>query len=617
MNDYHAPDKLRALKQYYGYDSFRPGQEPIIDSILASRDVLAVMPTGAGKSICYQIPAVLLPGITLVISPLISLMKDQVSALNQNGIRAAYLNSSLTPRQYGMALTNARNGVYKIIYVAPERLMTDGFLEFASCVNISLLAVDEAHCVSQWGHDFRKSYTQIRDFVASLPARPIVAAFTATATEQVKSDVRSLLALNNPFEITTGFDRPNLYFGVVRVPDRIGWIREYLNRNPGKSGIIYAMTRKNVEKIYTKLSAEGYPVTMYHAGLSDEERSANQETFIRDVSPVMIATNAFGMGIDKPDVAFILHFNLPLSMEAYYQEAGRAGRDGGESECILLYTPADIMTAKFLIDNSTDEAEALSPEELAAEKKRKLVKLDQMIRYCDSTGCLRSYILRYFGENPPNRCDKCSTCSEDFENRDITDMVTAVYTAVDSTGERFGAAFIADFLHGDDNGRMLSGGYNELPGFASLHKLPKSDIRDIITRLIENGMLERSDGEYPVLKITPAFESFRVSGRRATMKVRAEQPKISRRRTKSDSTDAPVAGSDAALYEELRKFRREAADRKGVPAYCIFPDTTLRELARKRPKNMFEMMNVRGIGADKAEKYSTAVIGIIKSFENR
>lgn len=608
-------DKYKILRQYYGYTSFREGQEPIIDNILAGRDVLAVMPTGAGKSICYQIPALMLDGITLVISPLISLMKDQVGALNQNGIRAAYLNSSLTARQYKMALENVRLGVYKIIYVAPERLMTDGFLELVSCMNISLVAVDEAHCVSQWGHDFRPSYTQIADFVASLEQRPVVAAFTATATEQVKRDICDLLALTSPFGVTTGFDRPNLYFGVTDTGARFEYIRSYLDENVEKSGIIYAMTRKNVEKIYDKLSAAGYPVTYYHAGLSDAERAHNQDEFIRDRKPIIVATNAFGMGIDKPDVEFIIHYNMPLSMEAYYQEAGRAGRDGSDADCILLYSAADIHTAKFLIENGVDnEEELLDAAEFEEAKKRRYEKLEHMISYCKTTECLRSYILRYFGEKPrTDKCGRCSSCRGDFDSQDVTDIVRAVRMAVDVTGERYGAAFIADFLHGIDNGRMDALGFTSERGFGLLSDTSTVIIRDVISRMTESGLLVRSSGQYPTLAISPALDRFLASGNRLTLKVKkAHSPKKGARRAGEVALPKNI---DRELYEKLRLWRRDMADRRGVPAYVIFTDMTLREIAAARPTSIYDLLGVRGIGEEKAQKYGTAVISIVKGMD--
>lgn len=607
-------DKYDALKKYYGYDSFRPGQEQIIDNILAGRDIMAVMPTGAGKSICYQVPAVLLPGITLVISPLISLMRDQVSSLNSNGIPAAFLNSSLTARQYALALQRASAGAYKIIYVAPERLVTEGFRSFASGADISLLAVDEAHCVSQWGHDFRRSYTEIAGFVSTLKKRPVVAAFTATATEQVKADVKSLLGLRRPFEVTTGFDRPNLYFGVLSEKDKLGFIRSYLDKNPGRSGIIYAMTRKNVEQICSELQAGGYQVTMYHAGLSDEERSAAQDDFIKDKKPVMIATNAFGMGIDKPDVGFIIHFNMPLSMEAYYQEAGRAGRDGSDAECLLLYSKSDIRTAKFLIENGSD-SDSADPEDAAAAKKNRLEKLKSMISYCESEGCLRRFILRYFGEKYDSaECGKCSSCLSEHTTVDVTRELRAVYIAVGSTGERFGAAFITDFLRGDDSPRMISGGYCEREGFAALSDRSRSFVRDFISRLVENGLLISSEGAYPILSISPLFDRVIDSGKRVTMRFREEQ--ISGRAPKHQTRahTAPDSPIDAGLFERLRSWRRDTAARRSVPAYTVCTDSTLRRIVAQKPRTRSELGQISGIGDAFISRYADQVLALLREY---
>ncbi len=605
-------DKFDVLKKYFGYNTFRSGQEEIIESILNGKDVLAVMPTGAGKSICYQVPAVIFDGITLVISPLISLMKDQVGALNQNGIRAAFLNSSLTSRQYSLALQNIKNGVYKIIYVAPERLMTQSFLELVKCLDISLVAVDEAHCVSEWGHDFRTSYTEIIDFISMLKVRPVVAAFTATATELVKSDIRSLLGLKSPYELTTGFDRPNLYFAVEEAASRLEYIRFYLDENQDKSGIIYVMTRKSTEDIYNKLLSAGYPVTYYHAGLTDEQRTFNQDEFIKDKKPIIVATNAFGMGIDKPDVQFIIHYNMPLSMEEYYQEAGRAGRDGSEADCILLFSASDIYTAKFLIENSDVDDEQMTIAERAAAKSRRLAKLEKMISYCRTTDCLRSYILNYFGENTDKKgvCKKCSSCLDNTEDFDATDIVKAVREAIYVTGERYGTMFIADFLHGNDNGRMGALGFTTERCWGLLSGVPVSTIRDVISRMIEYGYLLRSEGQYPILSISPELNGFVNSDKRFLIKIKNKDTK--KKVSSSYKSEVLPARANKQIYEALKKFRRETADKRSVPAYVILTDSTIRDISVYKPTNMLELLNIKGIGTEKAERYGSTIIGIVK-----
>ena len=491
--------KQDVLKQYFGYDTFRGGQEEIIDALLAGRDVLAVMPTGAGKSVCYQVPALLLPGITLVVSPLVSLMRDQVTQLVQMGVPAAYLNSSLTYRQYLLALDRAREGRYKIIYVAPERLDTEGFQSFVRSAQISMVAVDEAHCISQWGQDFRPAYLNIPDFVDRLPQRPVVGAFTATATSEVREDIQRLLELEAPLSITTGFDRDNLYLEVCRPSVKRVELLARVRERPGECGIVYCSTRKNVEEVCQFLQSSGISATRYHAGLEPEERQQNQEDFLFDRVQVMVATNAFGMGIDKSDVRFVIHYNMPKDLESYYQEAGRAGRDGAEARCILLYSGQDVRTAQFLISQS-EPSEQLDPETARQLQERDLGRLKQMTFYCRTRRCLRQYILNYFGQSAPDYCGACYNCLHNFQEIDVGEDARAILRCVAETGQRFGAGLIAAVLCGGENEKIRRYRLERERTYGALAALSQREVQDRIRFLVDEHILELTDGQYPILR---------------------------------------------------------------------------------------------------------------------
>ena len=498
-------DKYQVLKQVFGYDSFRQGQEELIDSILEGRDTLGIMPTGAGKSLVYQVPALMLEGITLVISPLISLMKDQVEGLNQAGIHAAYLNSSLTARQYYKALEFARMGRYPIIYVAPERLLTDSFLDFALHTKISMVAVDEAHCVSQWGQDFRPSYLKIVDFINRLPKRPVVGAFTATATKDVRDDMIDILQLQKPVVVTTGFNRENLYFGVEAPKDRYGAVRNYLETHPGDSGIIYCLTRKQVEEVCERLRADGFSVTRYHAGLSDDERRRNQEDFLYDRAQILVGSNAFGMGIDKSNVRFVLHYGMPKNLESYYQEAGRAGRDGEPAECILYYSGQDVITNQFFIENNQDNQE-LDPMTRMLVQERDRERLRKMTFYCYTRECLRDYILRYFGEYGSNYCGNCQNCLTQFETVDVTAEARALAGCVSACRQRYGINVILDTVHGANTAKIRQYHMEENPFYGSLFKVPMPRLRQIMNHLLLQEYLTVTNDSYAIVQLTEKSE---------------------------------------------------------------------------------------------------------------
>ena len=617
-------ESIDILKQYFGYDTFREGQRPLIDSVLKGRDVLGIMPTGAGKSMCFQVPALMMEGITLVISPLISLMKDQVGALNQAGVHAAFLNSSLTMGQYVKALRLAKEGRYKIIYVAPERLETEGFLEFvlSENVHISFLAVDEAHCVSQWGQDFRPSYLKIIEFLKKLPYRPVVGAYTATATEDVRDDIMDILELQNPYVMTTGFDRENLYFAVKKPVDKYKELVHYLKdrekKFSGSSGIIYCLTRKNVEDICYRLRKEGFSVTRYHAGLSDEERKENQEDFIYDRRQIMVATNAFGMGIDKSDVRFVIHYNMPKNMESYYQEAGRAGRDGEPAECILYYEPLDVRTNRFFIENGEDNEE-LDEFTRQLVKERDIERLKQMTFYCFTSECLRHYILKYFGENSSGYCGNCLNCMTQFEEVDITNETRAIIHCIDANRMNYGVSTIIDILRGAKNQKILSKGLNQNPEYGTLSQITVARLRQIIQELMYQGYLELSGDQYPVIQTTRKSAEFQQNNRTFVMKLakEKEQEEVSGRKQKRGSRKkagaaAMLSEKDLELFETLRVLRREIAGEEKVPPYMIFSDKTLALMSAAHPENLEEMLRISGVGEFKLQKYGERFLQVIR-----
>ena len=605
------------LKHYFGYDSFREGQKNIIDSIMAGRDVLAIMPTGAGKSICYQVPALMLSGITIVVSPLISLMQDQVKALNEAGIHAAYINSSLTEGQINKALSLAAGGRYKIIYVAPERLETYGFLEFSRQADISMVTVDEAHCISQWGQDFRPSYLKIVDFVDGLDKRPIVSAFTATATEEVKNDILCILKLNNPDVTVTGFDRENLYYSVEHVHKKDDFVVDYVEKHPNDSGIIYCSTRKNVDKVFEILFKKGVAVTKYHAGLDTGTRKDNQDDFIYDRTPVIVATNAFGMGIDKSNVRYVIHYNMPQSMENYYQEAGRAGRDGENSQCILLFSAQDIMINKFLLDNK--DFSGLDEEDALLVRQHDMQRLKAMEGYCRTTGCLRNYILNYFGEKVGKPCDNCGNCHREYTQTGMTMQARKVVECVKEMRGRYGLVIVVGTLMGADRARLKEIGADNYKSYGALNDCNEATIRSLISQLIEEGYLCQTDDRYSVLKLGDVSalenEDTHVVLRTYESKqpVRTDKPKKPARQ-KARSTDALTAAG-YKLFEQLRKLRLELAKEEAVPPYIIFSDKTLIDMCVKLPKNEYDMLNVSGVGENKFKKYGARFLEVINSFQ--
>lgn len=601
------------LKKYFGYDSFRGGQRTLISDILAGRDVLGIMPTGAGKSICFQLPALLQEGITLVVSPLISLMKDQVGALIQSGVAAAYINSTLSPRQMETALYNAQCGKYKLIYVAPERLLAPDFLAFAQCTPIAMLTVDEAHCISQWGQDFRPSYAQIPQFIAQLKTRPVVSAFTATATARVREDIVALLSLQDPTVLVTGFDRQNLYFEVQTPKNKMRALADFLSTRKSQSGIVYCATRKTVEEVCEALNSQGFMAARYHAGLPDDERHANQDHFLFDRVQIMVATNAFGMGIDKSNVAFVVHYNMPKDIESYYQEAGRAGRDGSAATCLLLYSGQDVRTHQWLIEHANDTAYPDAETERLL-KEQDYRRLREMTFYATTSDCLRAFILRYFGEIPPGYCGHCGNCDTNFETVDVTLDAQKILSCVARMKERFGAALVIDVLRGSKNERVRE---LELDGLSTYGISEKSAhaLRAIIEFLVQNGYLDKSDGQYAVLRLAPKAKEV-LSGAKALQMKLAKEKKPSADR----SSDASARGKNtvpkerAALYNQLKALRYDIAAEQGVPAFVVFSDSSLIDMCHRLPRTSAQFLDVSGVGETKLQRYGEQFLRLIVDY---
>ena len=638
---------LEALTRYFGYDSFRPGQQGIVEALLAGRDVLGVMPTGAGKSVCYQIPAALSPGVTLVISPLISLMRDQVDALNDLGLPAAFINTTQTPDEQAMVFAQAAAGQIKLLYVAPERLETGRFRDFAARTPISLIAVDEAHCVSQWGQDFRSSYLGIGDFIAGLPQRPPVGAFTATATERVRRDIVGLLGLRNPAVTVTGFDRPNLYFDVVKLETKYkaAWVARYVADHPDESGIVYCATRKTTEALADTLNQMGHPAVAYHGGMSPDAREAAQRDFITDKVPVVVATNAFGMGIDKSNVRYVIHHNLPESIEAYYQEAGRAGRDGEPSRCTLLWNESDIVTRRRLLDNDY-ENERLTPEEQEIVRQSKRRLLDGMVGYCRTTDCLHRYMTRYFGQElSPNagstvgediaadssqsgKCGACSNCESTFETIDVTRVAQAISRCVHDAGQRVGSGKIVKILRGSRAQDLAWLNPERMPTFGMLKDVNEARVRDVLSQMATDGYLSIAEGRMPIVMFgaraaETAAPDFHYEIKRVERK--SEAAGSGRSGGVADTADSANVPGDAlgsyipdddeeSLFQKLRELRRTIAQEIGKPPYIVFSDKTLRDMARIKPVTNAQFLAVNGVGQHKLDLYGQRFMQTIASF---
>ena len=599
---------LQLLQTYFGYTSFRSAQEAPVESLLKNEDVVAIMPTGAGKSICFQIPALCKSGLTVVFSPLISLMKDQVDGLVDQNIPAALINSTLTQTEFNKTMYDVRSGNIKLLYIAPERLGSNFFCNVLRSMPISQVIVDEAHCISQWGHDFRPSYRLIGDWLASLPKRPVVGAFTATATKAVENDIKTLLGLDHANVYVTGFDRPNLSFSVVRTPKRMDYVVDYVRRHSHENGIIYCSTRKDVERVYDNLTRAGIQTGYYHAGLSDEMRKDMQNKYAFDQLQVMVATNAFGMGIDKSNVRYVLHYQMPRNMESYYQEAGRAGRDGAPAECILLYSGQDVRVHKYLIEQGH-----LEPQREQVE----LRKLQSMIDYCFCSTCLRKYMLAYFGEIVPwLECSNCSSCNTKGERVNVTKEAKAIFRAIIATEERYGASMISSIVRGERTDRITRAGLDALSVFGYLSDVGDKEIKGLIQQFVASGYLRSSMGKYPVLSVTAGAEEV-LAGHKEVEEIRQEVIVPSRKTKKSASisrSEVPRSGS-GGLFEHLRQHRKQLASQLGVPPYIIFPDTVLIDLANVRPSTLGEFGNIKGVGEAKLKKYGLSFLEVIEQYK--
>ena len=598
---------LRMLETYFGYISFRPAQEAPIASLLRNEDVIGIMPTGAGKSICFQIPALCKAGLTIVFSPLISLMKDQVDGLLVQNIPAALINSTLTQAEFNKTMYEVRSGKIKLLYIAPERLGSNFFCNVLRALPIAQVIVDEAHCISEWGHDFRPSYRLIGEWLNSLPKRPIVGAFTATATKYVENDIKKLLGLDKANVYVTGFDRPNLSFSVIRTPKRMDYVVHYVRQHANENGIIYCATRKDVDRVYENLTRAGIKVGHYHGGLSDEVRREMQNAYADDKLQVMVATNAFGMGIDKSNVRYVLHYQMPRNMESYYQEAGRAGRDGAPAECILLYSGQDVQVHKYLIEQSIE-----TPERQEVE----LRKLQSMIDYCFCSNCLRKYMLNYFGESTVwTTCDNCSSCKGSGDKVNVTKEAKAIFRAIMGTDERYGASMITSIVRGERTDRIMRAGHDALPVFGLLNNVDEKSIKGLIQQFVASGYLRSSSGKYPVLSLTAGAEEV-LAGHKAVEEIRqhVSVPSRTSRSTSTTSRGKSSPGSDG-LFEHLRQHRKRLAEEAGLRPYLIFPDTVLIDLANLRPTTLGEFGNVKGVGEAKLKKYGLSFLQAIAEYK--